>query len=81
MRFLANENFPGAAVAALAFTPSIASAAKGGVNVGSLNCTVEGGIGMILGSSKGMTCVFKEQLAMAIIIQEETLNWCGMSKI
>ncbi|CAN5277025.1 DUF992 domain-containing protein [soil metagenome] len=51
-----------AAVAALAFTtgPASAATAKGGVNVGSLNCTVEGGIGMILGSSKGMTCVFSD---------------------
>ena len=32
--------------------------ADAGVNVGSLNCTVEGGIGLILGSSKGMECVF-----------------------
>jgi len=51
-----------AAVAALAFTPVSASAAtgKGGVNVGSLSCTVEGGIGLILGSSKGMSCVFSD---------------------
>jgi hypothetical protein len=29
-----------------------------GINVGSLNCTVEGGAGLILGSSKAMECVF-----------------------
>ncbi len=34
-----------------------ASAGRG-VNVGSLNCTIEGGIGLMLGSSKGMDCVF-----------------------
>jgi hypothetical protein len=33
--------------------------AKSGVNVGALNCTVEGGIGLILGSKKDMTCVYK----------------------
>lgn len=29
-----------------------------GVKIGSLNCTVAGGIGLILGSSKGMNCIF-----------------------
>ena len=47
------------ATAALAFTP-VAASAEGGVNVGSLNCTVEGGIGLILGSSKDMICVFRD---------------------
>src|SRR5580765_7661638 len=37
--------------------PGTASAASGG-NVGSLNCTVAGGIGLILGSSKAVTCNF-----------------------
>jgi hypothetical protein len=32
--------------------------AKDGVNVGVLRCTVDGGIGMILGSSKDMKCHF-----------------------
>jgi hypothetical protein len=35
--------------------PAIAAS---GVNVGSLNCTVEGGFGLLLGSSKKMKCVF-----------------------
>jgi hypothetical protein len=35
--------------------PTLAAA---GVNVGVLNCTIEGGVGLILGSSKGMECVF-----------------------
>lgn len=30
------------------------------VQVGVLKCTVEGGVGLILGSSKGLTCVFKK---------------------
>jgi hypothetical protein len=32
--------------------------AKSGVNVGVLKCTVDGGIGLILGSSKHMKCSF-----------------------
>jgi hypothetical protein len=34
-------------------------AARSGVNIGSLNCTVEGGVGLIIGSSKGMQCTFR----------------------
>jgi len=33
--------------------------AKSGVRVGALNCVVEGGVGLILGSKKGMVCTFK----------------------
>jgi hypothetical protein len=47
-----------AAVLALALAAGTAQA-KSGVNVGALNCTVEGGIGLILGSKKDMTCVYK----------------------
>lgn len=36
------------------------AAAKSGVNVGVLSCTVEGGIGLILGSSKDAACVFEK---------------------
>ena len=38
---------------------SQAEAAKSGVNVGTLSCTVEGGVGLILGSSKDMVCQFE----------------------
>jgi hypothetical protein len=48
-----------AAVAFGLLAASPAFAAQGGVNVGSLNCTVEGGIGLIIGSSKDMQCTFK----------------------
>lgn len=34
------------------------SRAESGVKIGSLNCTVAGGVGLILGSSKGMNCIF-----------------------
>jgi hypothetical protein len=48
------------AAAALAFALAAGTAqAKSGINVGALNCTVEGGIGLILGSKKDMTCVYK----------------------
>lgn len=47
------------AAAALAVLP-ISAPAQSGVNVGSLSCTVEGGIGLIIGSSKDMDCVFKD---------------------
>ena len=30
-----------------------------GINIGSLECIVEGGIGLILGSSKSMDCVYR----------------------
>ena len=51
-------------LAALALAACVASATAGpaaaasGVNVGVLKCTVDGGIGMILGSSKDMKCHF-----------------------
>ena len=36
-----------------------AALAESGANVGLLKCTVNGGIGLIIGSSKGMTCRFE----------------------
>lgn len=47
-----------AAVAALLFTTGIADAASRQVQVGRLSCDVEAGFGLILGSSKDMTCTF-----------------------
>lgn len=41
-----------------AATPAIAQAR---VEVGVLRCTVDGGAGLILGSSKGMRCVFRHR--------------------
>jgi hypothetical protein len=37
---------------------SLPAGAKSGVKVGALSCTVEGGVGLILGSSKEMNCTF-----------------------
>jgi hypothetical protein len=46
-----------ALVAALAVaTPA---SAKTGVKIGALNCRIEGGVGLILGSSKGMACRYR----------------------
>jgi len=44
-------------VAALALVATEATA-DSGVNVGTLSCRVEGGMGFIFGSSKDMSCVF-----------------------
>ena len=41
---------------AIASTPALA---KDGVKVGVLTCNVDGGVGFIIGSSKGMTCAFQ----------------------
>lgn len=51
-------------IAALALAAGVVCAtatsvlAEGGVNVGVLKCTVDGGIGLILGSTKDMKCHF-----------------------
>ncbi|WP_373506144.1 DUF992 domain-containing protein [Aestuariivirga sp.] len=43
-------------VMALAITPAVA---KDGVKVGVLTCNVDGGVGLIIGSSKAMDCTFE----------------------
>ena len=49
-----------AAAAAIAFVVAGGqSALAGSVQVGTLSCKVEGGVGLIIGSSKGMICSFK----------------------
>ncbi len=55
-RILAAAAFA-AAVAVPGFIASEADAASG-VNIGSLNCNVAGGVGFIFGSSKNISCVF-----------------------
>src|SRR3546814_20426594 len=50
-----------AALAAVFVAPQFAAQqadAASGVNVGSLNCNVAGGVGFIFGSSKDISCVF-----------------------
>lgn len=42
----------------ISVVPSMSASAQSGANVGVLSCTVEGGIGLILGSSKEMVCNF-----------------------
>ncbi len=52
----------GAATAAQAQSPATpgtpAAAGRSGANVGSLSCSVAGGVGFIFGSSKDMNCLF-----------------------
>jgi hypothetical protein len=43
--------------ASLAALPAAAFAQSGGVNAGSLQCTVSGGMGFVFGSSKDMDCL------------------------
>jgi hypothetical protein len=49
-----------ASLAALLLAAAMPAEAKPGVNIGSLSCTVEGGVGLIIGSSKDATCVFQK---------------------
>src|SRR5688572_28713710 len=49
----ATSVFAAASTAALAQT----AAPSGGVNVGSLQCTVSGGMGFVFGSSKDLSCL------------------------
>lgn len=49
----------GAIALAAALAAATPVSAKSGVKIGALNCKVEGGVGLILGSSKGMTCRFR----------------------
>ena len=39
--------------------PLTATSAQSGANVGELKCTVDGGIGLLIGSSKDMICSFE----------------------
>lgn len=50
----------GALALALCAT-AIPASAGGRVEIGVLRCSVEGGVGLIVGSSKGMTCVFRHR--------------------
>lgn len=45
--------------AALGLAAAPALAASKGVKIGMLTCNVDGGVGMIIGSSKGVDCVFE----------------------
>jgi hypothetical protein len=49
------------AAAALAAAFSAPAAAQARVEVGVLRCSVEGGVGLIVGSTKGMSCVFQRR--------------------
>ncbi|MGH6906423.1 MAG: DUF992 domain-containing protein [Aestuariivirga sp.] len=47
-----------ASLAALALT-IVTAEARSGVKIGLLSCGIEGGVGFIIGSSKGVDCVFQ----------------------
>jgi hypothetical protein len=49
----------GAVALAAALAAATPASARTGVKVGSLNCVVEGGVGLILGSSKQMVCRYR----------------------
>ena len=58
-------------------TPGSVMAASG-VNVGVLKCTVDGGIGMIFGSSKGMKCRFTPGDGGPVGVYKGTVNKVGL---
>ena len=55
---MTNKLALGLSAICIAFSASVNALAQSGANVGVLSCTVEGGIGLILGSSKDMECTF-----------------------
>ncbi len=53
------SRFLGAAAVTVAMLAGVSTAqAQSGANVGSLSCTVAGGIGFVFGSSKDLNCLF-----------------------
>lgn len=71
-------------IAAIALAAGILQAAAGsalaanGVNVGVLKCTVEGGVGLIFGSSKEMKCNFAPAEGGAAENYHGTVNKVGI---
>jgi len=64
--FIFNKKTMGIAATCLVATSLLFSAqanaqSNTNVQIGVLNCTVAGGVGLILGSSKGMNCTFKKE--------------------
>lgn len=49
------------AAAAIALSAGMATAAESRVQVGRLSCDVEGGVGLLIGSSKDMSCTFSRK--------------------
>ncbi|MGE3873865.1 MAG: DUF992 domain-containing protein [Parvibaculaceae bacterium] len=49
----------GAVALAVALAAATPASARNGVRVGSLNCTIAGGVGMIIGSSRSVSCRFR----------------------
>lgn len=56
---LFHRTFLAAATVAAMFVGTTAPAAAGGVKVGVLKCKIDGGVGLIITSTKSLDCVFK----------------------
>jgi hypothetical protein len=48
-----------AALVGLVWLSAEPASARSGIRVGTLTCNVEGGVGLVLGSRRNMTCVFR----------------------
>jgi hypothetical protein len=46
-------------VALMLWASAEPASARSGVRIGTLNCTIQGGVGLVLGSRRNMTCVFR----------------------
>ena len=46
-------------VALMLWASAEPASARSGVRIGTLNCTIQGGVGLILGSRRNVTCVFR----------------------
>ena len=58
MKKLRRKGMLGAATAAALLGGIGGASADGGIKIGTLSCDVEGGMGFIIGSSKGVACTF-----------------------
>ncbi len=64
-------------VAALSALPSAASA-QSRVNIGNLACTVDGGIGLILGSRRNVTCRFTPTGSKRVYVYRGEVSRLGL---
>jgi hypothetical protein len=63
--------------AALAFAP-VAASAQSRVAVGTLDCDISGGIGLILGSQKQVSCVFRPSTPGPVENYQGTISKLGL---
>lgn len=67
-----------AALLALAVAAGPAIAAKDGIKVGVLTCNIDGGVGLIIGSSKGVECTFQPAGGGATEVYEGKIGKLGL---